>query len=312
MHLALIGPDRPSNTYAARLLPALRALGHTVEAQASLEEVAAAARPVVDALVLPRLAERTDELVARNAVCLVHHPGAHVVYDNGTPGAERELFQRMPCLLASSAPVQARLVEQYGVPSERIRVVEPGLDVLPRSPGSGDGACAVLSVGVLAPRKGFERLMDALERLPDLRWTLTVAGESGRDPACEALLDGRQNDRIRVLRDPTPAALDELWRQADVFALATSWEAYPLATAEAVRRGLPVVTTDGGGAASPVAPDAGAVCPVGDADTLSKTLRRVIYDTRLRHEMAEAAWRAGQALPDWPTQAARFVAALED
>ena len=308
MHLALIGPASPSNTYAARLLPELRALGHTVEA--SLDGIAPDARPVVDALVLPRLSARMDELVARNAVCLVHHPGAHVAYDNGTPGVERELLPRMPRLVASSAPVAARLTEQYGIPPERIRVVEPGLDVLPRSTGSGSDTCALLSVGVLAPRKGFDRLMDALERLPDLRWTLTVAGESGRDPDHEALLESRQTDRIRVVRDP--AHLDDLWRAADVFALATRWEGYPTATAEAVRRGLPVVTTDGGGAASPLVPDAGAVCPADDADTLSKTLRRVIYDTRLRREMAEAAWQAGQALPDWATQAACFIAALED
>ena len=316
MHLALIGPATPSNTYAARLLPALRALGHTVEMaddalDDALDGVSPDARPVVDALVLPRLALRLDELLARNVACLVHHPGAHVAYGGGVPGAERELLARMPRLVATSAPVQNRLAEEYGIPAERTRVVEPGLEVLPRSTGSTNG-CALLSVGVLAPRKGFERLMDALERLPDLRWTLTVAGQSGRDRDYETLLDGRQTERIRLLRDPAPEQWAELWRTADVFALATSWEGYPTATAEAVRRGLPVVTTDGGGAAAPVAPDAGAVCPVGDADTLSKTLRRVIYDTRLRREMAEAAWHAGQALPDWATQAKRFVAALED
>ena len=315
MHLALIGPPlrgSAHNGYLARLLPALRALGHeAVAVEATLDGLPPGARPVVDALVLPRLAARLDELAALNAVALVHHPAAHVVYDNGTPGAERALLQAMPRLVASSAPVEARLVEHYGVPGERISVVEPGVDVLPRSAGSEQG-CAVLSTGVLAPRKGFDKLADALERLPDLRWTLTVAGEAGRDPGYEALLARRQTDRIRIVHDPAQAELEQLWRTADMFALATRWEGFPSATAEAVRRGLPVVTTDGGGAGSVVPENGGAVCPVDDADTLSKTLRRVIYDTRLRGEMADAAWRAGQALPDWPTQAARFAAALED
>lgn len=316
MHLALIGPPPSTSatpSYAGRLAPALRALGHTVDLVDATAEfrLPAGARPVVDALVLPRLAVRMDELVVRGAAGLVHHPGAHVVYDNGAPGAERELLAALPRLVASSTPVETRLRETYGIPAERIHVVEPGLDALPRSTGSTSG-CAVLSVGVLAPRKGFDKLAAALRRLFDLDWTLTIAGDAGRDPGYEASLEEVADGRVRLLRDPAPEALEAVWRGADVFALATRWEGYPSATAEAVCRGLPVVTTDGGGAARPVPEAGGSICPVDDAATLSKTLRRVIFDVALRREMADAAWDAGQALPGWDTQAALFAAALSD
>ena len=59
-----------------------------------------------------------------------------------------------------------------------------------------------------------------------------------------------------------------------------------------------------------VSPEFGVVCPPGDVVGLSKVIRRLIYDTALRAEMAEAAWHAGQALPDWPTQVRRFVEAV--
>jgi len=36
----------------------------------------------------------------------------------------------------------------------------------------------------------------------------------------------------------------------------------------------------------------------------------MICDDGLRRRMAEAAWEAGQGLPAWPTQAARFLDAL--
>jgi hypothetical protein len=36
----------------------------------------------------------------------------------------------------------------------------------------------------------------------------------------------------------------------------------------------------------------------------------MIFDTALRRDMADAAWRIGQTLPDWPTQARAFAAAL--
>ncbi len=51
----------------------------------------------------------------------------------------------------------------------------------------------------------------------------------------------------------------------------------------------------------------GVVVHPGDHDGLSKAMRRLMFDAALRADMAEAAWLAGQALPDWPTQAAHFV-----
>ena len=83
-----------------------------------------------------------------------------------------------------------------------------------------------------------------------------------------------------------------------------------MAVAEAVKRGLPVATTDTGAAQSLVSPDSGVVCPVGDIVTLGKSLRRMIYDTALRADMGDAAWRAGKMLPSWQTQAQAFAAAL--
>ncbi|MEJ1977630.1 MAG: glycosyltransferase [Acetobacteraceae bacterium] len=104
------------------------------------------------------------------------------------------------------------------------------------------------------------------------------------------------------------------WRRPgaarDLFALATEWEPYGTSVAEALRRGLPVAVTAGGAAADAVSPETGVVCPVGDADGLSKALRRLIFDTGLRTDMAQAAWMAGRMLPDWPAQAACFVKAV--
>jgi hypothetical protein len=41
-------------------------------------------------------------------------------------------------------------------------------------------------------------------------------------------------------------------------------------------------------------------------------MRRPLYDAGLRAAMAEASWQAGQALPRWEAQSARFAAILEE
>ena len=100
-------------------------------------------------------------------------------------------------------------------------------------------------------------------------------------------------------------------QRADIFALATYWEGYGMAAAEAMARGLPLAITAGGAIADLVPMEAGAISPPGDVVSLTKALRRMIFDTGMLREMAEASWAAGQALPRWADRAAAFAAELE-
>ena len=105
--------------------------------------------------------------------------------------------------------------------------------------------------------------------------------------------------------------LEALYHRADLFALATKWEGYGMAAAEAMARGLPLAITAGGAIAEVVVAGSAIVSPVGDVVSLSKGMRRAIFDTGLRAEMAEAAWTGGQALPRWPDRAEAFRAEID-
>ena len=118
--------------------------------------------------------------------------------------------------------------------------------------------------------------------------------------------------RVRFAGEVVDAALEALWQRADIFALATRFEGYGMAVAEALKRGVPAAVTDGGAVGALLTPRTGVVVPVGDAAALSRALRRMIFDPALRAEMRDAAWDAGRALPDWPAQAQRFAAALAE
>jgi glycosyltransferase involved in cell wall biosynthesis len=103
---------------------------------------------------------------------------------------------------------------------------------------------------------------------------------------------------------------DALWQGADLFALASYFEGYGVAVAEALRRGLPVAATSVGAVPALVGPEAGVVCAPGDVDQLSKAMRRLIFDRTLRQEMAEVAWQSSRSLPSWNEQAAQLAAVL--
>ncbi len=319
MQIAFLLPSPPppggGSAFNAGLLPALRALGHQVATADTLDE--AAGLPVVDGIMLPALAPQLDQLVARDAVVIVHHVSASAGRDQAAREAvadtERHMLQRLRRVVATSGPVAERLTAQFGVAHPLL--LHPGQPVRPRSPGTGPG-CAVLQVGVLTPRKGHDRLLAALARLRDLDWTLTIAGDARRDPAHAAslppLIDRLAlSDRVTLLPDPDPDRLDAAWGPAALFATATAWEGYPAALAEALRRGLPVVAPRLPGIETLVPAAAGVLFPPDDPATFGKCLRRAIFDDALRTELADAAWKAGCALPDWPHQAQAFLDILK-
>ena len=323
MHIAfaLPGPAETGSSggshYIHGLVPALRALGHQVDVlEGAAPHLPPGALPVIDGMLLPRLQARADALAEAGAVALIHHVAAAAGRDEsaraGTLTLERATLPRMRRVIATSQPVAAQIKEVFGIDAQ---AVPPGARDLPRNPAAA-ASPAILAVGVLTRRKGHDVLLRALARLTDLDWTLTIAGDSGREPAHAAELAALIEElglgrRAALHADPDPATLERDWARAGLFALATRWEGYAAGVAEALRRGIPVVVTEGGDAGALVPADAGAVVSREDPATLGKVLRRMLFDHALRTDMAEAAWQAGQALPSWAQQAATFAQALE-
>jgi glycosyltransferase involved in cell wall biosynthesis len=81
--------------------------------------------------------------------------------------------------------------------------------------------------------------------------------------------------------------------------------------AEAIARGLPVVSTDTGAITDIVGSSAGLVVPAGDGEAFAAALAAVMRDRDLRHRLTEGARaRRGRLLP-WAAAAARFAAVLD-
>ncbi len=343
MHVSLIVPA-PFDTisggyeYDRRMVDGLRTLGHTVAvvelpgrhpqadiaardaACAAMDRLAPGTRCIVDGLALPAFAGLDDALAAIGAIGLIHHP---TTLETGLDDAERaarqvlerRLFGRLARVVVTSEVTGETMAHSFGVDPARIAIVVPGTDDAPRSTGSSGPTCEVLAVGSLVPRKGHDVLLHALARLFDLNWHLTIAGSSTLDPVHALALRSLVEElgigpRVSFVGAVSGAALERLWQQADLFALATHYEGYGMAIAEALKRGLPVAITAGGAAAALVGPEAGVVCQPGDHEQLSKALRRLIFSRELRREMGDVAWETGQALPSWTDQAQRFADAI--
>ena len=277
---------------------------------------------VVDGLALGVLPETASRLAGRNPLlALVHHPlalewGLSVKQADALRASERAALAAVQGVVVTSAATAKLLASDYGVPAERIAVAMPGSDPALMSQESQDGVVRLLSVGAIVPRKGFDVLITALATLADLSWRLTIAGDRTRDRSAAARLDAdivrhALGDRIAAPGAVSPQRLAALYAEADVFVLASHFEGYGMAYAEAVAHGLPVIGTSAGAIPDTVPPDAGLLVDPGDSFALARALRRVIGDADLRQRLASAARAAAPQLPTWRHSAEIFARALE-
>jgi len=109
----------------------------------------------------------------------------------------------------------------------------------------------------------------------------------------------------------SPHQLAELYVAADVFVLASRFEGYGMAYAEAIARGLPVIGTNAGAIPETVPPGAGILVRPDDASALAASLRRIIEDPGERLRLSNAARAASTRLPTWQASARIFSRAIE-
>jgi glycosyltransferase involved in cell wall biosynthesis len=282
---------------------------------------------VIDGLafgVLPGVSERLR--ASHQLVALVHHPLALETGLSSADCASLQASERaaLACarrVIASSAATARLLAADYGVPAERLSVVAPGTDrVEARSNLSckqgraGSGTIALLAVGTVVPRKGYDVLVAALARLKDLPWRLTIAGDCERSPETARRLrtdiaDLALADRITFCGAVAPRELDQLYTSADLFVLASRFEGYGMAYAEAIAHGLPVIGTTAGAIPETIPAEAGLLVPADDVAALAAALRCLMENPEQRARLAAGA-RAAQ-FPSWRDQAVLFVGALE-
>jgi glycosyltransferase involved in cell wall biosynthesis len=263
---------------------------------------------------LPEIAGRLHP--TRPVVALVHHPLALETGLTAEETAELERSERAALastrwVVSTSRWTADLLVERFGVAPDRMAVVNPGTDRAPLARGSGDGPVSLISVGAVVPRKGFDVLVEALAPLAHLRWRLTIVGDRQRDAAAVARVDAliahhELEQRIDCLANVSPQRLVELYVGADLFVLASRFEGYGMAFAEALAHGLPVVGTTGGAAPHTVPAAASRLVAPGDVAQLTEALRELIEDDGRRHALAAAARAAAARLPSWSDSGAKF------
>ncbi len=311
--------------YEKSLLLALRAAGrrvrhvelpagfpHPTEAEMAETLAVLSALPADEPLIMDGLVQASIDTAGLAAlpmkvVAMTHHP---VGLETGlAPDRAAELLRREAANLALAAhvvvpsPHTARiLTRDFGVAAGRISIAPPGF-ARPTGGRAPVSPPLILSVGLLAARKGHDVLLRALGRLADLDWRAEIVGGT-HDAAVAGDLRGLRGllgleDRVSFAGVLDEGALQARYRAATVFALATRYEGYGMVFSEALCHGLPIVATRAGAVPDTVPDSAGLLVPTDDAVALAAALRRVLTDADLRAALSVGGLAAAEGLPTW-------------
>jgi glycosyltransferase involved in cell wall biosynthesis len=270
---------------------------------------------LIDGLALGVLPEIAALRHTHRLIALVHHP---LALESGLSepeivalcASERAALAAVRHVVTTSQTVARILIADYGVPEARITIAPPGTDRAPAARGSGEPAVVLLAVGAITARKGYDVLVAALGMVRAPAWRLTIVGDRRRDPAASTRLEADiarlgLSDRIALVGAISQAHLEALYDSADLFVLASRFEGYGMAFADAMARGLPMIGTIAG--AIPETAPGALLVPPDNAAALAAALDGVIGNRRARRRLAAASRRGARDLPAWSTSA-RVVA----
>jgi glycosyltransferase involved in cell wall biosynthesis len=202
---------------------------------------------------------------------------------------ERFVYARAAALIVLSGAFRDVLITQYGIPSQRVHVIPPGVNLEVFTPGEQSGARERLGlprdawiascVRRLVPRMGIDVLLEAWRSFAEHPQSqpslLLIAGDGDRRDALSARASQLGlGESVRFLGGISDADLVTLHQAADVSLVPSlALEGFGLVVLEALACGTPVIVTDAGGLPESVRPlDRSLVVPAHDSQAIAHRL----------------------------------------
>lgn len=150
----------------------------------------------------------------------------------------------------------------------------------------------VLAVGRITPEKGFDVLVEAVNKSPEVE-QLVIAGASDHSTEYyERLKELDKNGKVIFTGFTTGEDLRQLYSHARMFVLSSFNEGFPLVLLEAMGYGLPLVVSDIPATHLLTFPDEDYV-PVGDAEAMSKAISdkwHKVDGSMVKYDLTEFNW----------------------
>ncbi|GAA6160032.1 glycosyltransferase family 4 protein [Ruegeria sp. HU-ET01832] len=280
----------------------------------ALRAVPASTPVIVDGLALGAMPPEGVASIAAPVIALVHHP---LGLETGTDPAraqdlirnEAAVLEHVAHVIVTSTHIGETLWADFGVSPDRITVASPGF-LRPMTGSAPVSPPLILSVGLLSSRKGHDVLISALAQIADLSWQAEIIGRPQHPDYTAELQTQVSNaglaNRIQLRGEVDGAAIEDAYRRASMFALATRYEGYGMVLSEAMLHGLPVVSCAVGAVPETVG-YAGRLVPADQPDAFAAELRTLLEDPDQLAKAAHASLEQSAGLPSWHDTTRHFA-----
>jgi glycosyltransferase involved in cell wall biosynthesis len=225
----------------------------------------------------------------------------HLTLDSHGYRLRREIGYRYPLLDAVTTVTEAdarSYHSQLKLPGLRIESVPNSVPAPSVAPADGS-AKWIVAAGRLTKVKRYDLLVKAFSKVVAARpdWRLRIYGSgdaTGNEKnALRALIEERGLHNHVFLMGPANP-LEPEWVKGSIAAVTSSLESFGMTIVEAMRCGVPVVSTDCPHGPGEIIEDGvdGRLAPVGDVDAIADALLGLINDDELRRRMGQAALAA--------------------
>ena len=237
--------------------------------------------------------------------------------------AETSVLESVNGVVVSTRHEAAEIARLYGVDSQQLAVVPPGVDLELFRPVDRDRARGhlgvteagvVLYVGRLEPLKGVDILIRAVADLQvagSTRLMIVGGGDRGSAPIARDLCDLAKGlgigDRVSFCPSVPQAELPNYYGAADVLVLPSHYESFGMVALEAMACGTPVVVSRVGGLGTFVRNgESGYLVPWRCPTPFAERIESVLSNPSLRRAMGRAALLAARRM-GWDVSSRRLL-----
>ena len=229
----------------------------------------------------------------------------------------RWLTSRLGAVHVLTEVEREQVCRAYRTPRRRIVVIPPGVDVPEDIPDrSKRETVTILAVGRLNEHKGQLQLVEMVNQLlveePGLQIRVWLAGDDAGMVTAIAEFIAQQNLAavVKILGYCTDEQLQDLYRQADIFALPTQYESFGLVFTEAMSHALPVITY-GVGPIPSILKKGAIIVPPGDQEAFVVAMRCLVHERSRRLQLGLEGRQLASQLYSWRVTGERFLALYE-
>ncbi|MBT2508289.1 glycosyltransferase family 4 protein [Streptomyces sp. ISL-98] len=225
----------------------------------------------------------------------------HLTLDSHSYRLRRELSHRYALLDAVTTVTEADAAayrSRLKLPGVRIDAVPNSVPVPAVAPADSSSKW-VVAAGRLTKVKRYDLLVEAFAKVVAARpdWRLRIYGNGDATGNEKNALRALINERglfNHVFLMGTTNPIEPEWAKGSIAAVTSSLEAFGMTIVEAMRCGLPVVSTDCPHGPGEIITDNvdGRLVPSGDADAVADALLGLINDDELRRTMGAAALKS--------------------